>query len=161
MFYLDPELNIKSDVKLLPYGNLICIEHSSVDTNLKSCKALQLPAILHYNWGFIAALSQKGSGSSCVLHRSITNAFFGHMTGWLFCLIENNVERFLIFLNVDVALNYECVCHKRTNLFIIKIITCSNNFLTRLNNINFLIKILLITSAHFCSHDRCDVLSLR
>ena len=62
--YLDPDINLEIVLKLIPYGGLIGIDNSSLDTYLKSYKFLRLHAILHDASGFIAEHSQKGPGYS-------------------------------------------------------------------------------------------------
>ena len=43
--YLDPDINLEIVLKLRPYGGLIGIDNSSLDTYLKSYKFLRLHAI--------------------------------------------------------------------------------------------------------------------
>ena len=62
--YLDPEINLEIVLKLRPYGGLIGIDNSSLDTYLESYKFLRLHAILHDASGFISEHSQKGPGYS-------------------------------------------------------------------------------------------------
>ena len=59
---LDPDINLEIVLKLRPYGGLIGIDNSSLDTYLKSYKFLRLHAIVHDASGFIAEHSQKGPG---------------------------------------------------------------------------------------------------
>ena len=96
--YLDPDINLEIVLKLRPYGGLIGIDNSSLDTYLKSHKFLRLHAILHDASGFIAEDSQKGPGYSYVLPCPITNAYIGHMTGLLFCLFVKTFKRSLFNL---------------------------------------------------------------
>ena len=64
---LDPDVNFDIALKLRPYGGIIGIDNSSLDTYLKSSKVLRLHAIFHDASGFIAEYSQKGPGYSYVL----------------------------------------------------------------------------------------------
>ena len=57
--YLDPEINLEIVLKLRPYGGLIGIDNSSLDTYLKSYKFLRLHAILHDASGLIAEQSER------------------------------------------------------------------------------------------------------
>ena len=75
--HLDPDVNLEIALKLRPYGGIIGIDNSSLDTYLKSFKKLRLHAILHDASGFIAEYSQKGP---------ITNAYVGHLTVLFFCM---------------------------------------------------------------------------
>ena len=52
--YLDPDINLEIVLKLRPYGSLMGIDNSSLDTYLKSYKLLRLHVILHDASGFIA-----------------------------------------------------------------------------------------------------------
>ena len=61
-FYLDPDINLEIVFKLRPYGGLIGIDNSSLDTCLTSYKFLRLHAMLYDASGFIAEHSQKGTG---------------------------------------------------------------------------------------------------
>ena len=56
--YLDPDINLETVLKLRPYGGLISIDNSSLDSYLKSYKLHRLHAILHDASGFIAEHSQ-------------------------------------------------------------------------------------------------------
>ena len=96
--YLDPEINLEIVLKLRPYGGLIGIDNSSLDTYLKSYNFLRLLAILHDASGFIAEHRQKGPGYSYVLPCPITNAYIGHMTGLMFCLFVKTFKRNLFNL---------------------------------------------------------------
>ena len=96
--YLDPDVNLETALKLRPYGGLIGIDNSSLDTYLKSYKLLRLHAILHDASGFIAEYSQKGPGYSYVLPCPITNAYIGHLTGLTFCLFVKTFKRNLFNL---------------------------------------------------------------
>ena len=79
--YLDPDVNLEIALKLRPYGGLRSIDNSSLDTQFKSYKFLQLHAKLLDASGFIAEQSTKGPGYSYVLPCPITNAYIGHLTG--------------------------------------------------------------------------------
>ena len=96
--YLDPDINLEIVLKLRPYGGLIGIHNSSLDTYLKSYKFLRLHAILHEASGFIAEYSHKGPGYSYVLTCPITNAYVGHVTGLLFCLFVKTFKMSLFNL---------------------------------------------------------------
>ena len=91
--YLEPDMNLEIVLKLRPYGGLVGIDNSSLDTYLKSYKFLRLHAILHDASGFIAEHSQKGPGFSYVLPCPITNSYIGHMTGLTFCLFVKMFKR--------------------------------------------------------------------
>ena len=97
-FYLDPDVNLETALNLRPYGGLMGIDNSSLDTYLKSYKFLRLHAILHDASGFIAEYSQKGPGYSYVLPCPITNAYIGHLTGLTFCLFVKTFKRNLFNL---------------------------------------------------------------
>ena len=96
--HLDPDVNLEIALKLRPYGGIIGIDNSSLDTYLKSFKVLRLHAILHDASGFIAEYSQKGPGYSYVLPCPITNAYVGHLTGLLFCMFVKTFKRNLFSL---------------------------------------------------------------
>ena len=96
--YLYPDVNLETALKLRPYGGLIGIDNSSLDTYLKSYKFLRLHAILHDASGFIAEYSQKGPGYSYVLPCPITNAYIGHLTGLIFFLFVKTFKRNLFNL---------------------------------------------------------------
>ena len=96
--YLDPDINLEIVLKLRPYGGIIGMNNSSLDTYLKSYKFLRLHAILHDASGFIVEHSQKGPGYSYALPCPITNAYIGHMTGLTFCLFVKTFKRNLFNL---------------------------------------------------------------
>ena len=96
--YLDPDTNLEIVLKLRPYGGLIGIDNSSLDTYLKSYKFLRLHAILQDASRFIAEHSQKGPGYSYNLPCPITKAYIGHMTGLTFCLFVKPFKRNLFKL---------------------------------------------------------------
>ena len=93
---LDPEVNFETELKLRPYGGIIGMDNSSLDTYLKPFKGLCLLAILHVS-GFIAVYSQNGPGFSYVLTSPITNAYIVHLTG-LFCMFVKSFKRNLFSL---------------------------------------------------------------
>ena len=96
--HLEPHVNLKIALKLRPYGGIIGIDNSSLDTYLKSFKVLRLHAILHDASGFVAEYGQKGPGYSFVLPGPITNAYVGHLTGLFFCLFLKTYKRNLFNL---------------------------------------------------------------
>ena len=98
---LDPDINSEIVRKLGPYGGLIGIYNSSLDTYLKSDKFLRLYVILHNASWFVSEHSQKGPVYSNVLSFSrffLANACFGHTTGLLFCLFVKTSKRTLFNL---------------------------------------------------------------
>ena len=96
--HLDPDVNLEIALKLRPYGGIIGIDNSSLDTYLKSFKVLRLHAILHDASGFIAEYSQKGPGYSYVLPCPITNVYVVHLTGLFFCMFVKIFKRNLFSL---------------------------------------------------------------
>ena len=95
---LDPDVNLEISLKLRPYGGIIGIDNSSLDTYLKSFKVLRLHANLHDDYGFIAEYSQKGPRYSYALPCPITNAYVGHLTGLFFCMFVKTFKRNLFSL---------------------------------------------------------------
>ena len=73
-------------LKLRPYGGLIGIDNSSLDSYLNNSKILRLHAILHDAGGFIQELYTEGPGYSYMLPWKLNSCFTGHLTGILFCL---------------------------------------------------------------------------
>ena len=61
--YLDPDIDLETTLKLIPYGRLIGIDNSPLNKNFKSFKILRAQAILHDASGFIAEYSHFVFGS--------------------------------------------------------------------------------------------------
>ena len=73
-------------LELRPYGGLIEIDNSSLDSYLNNSKNLQLHAILYDPGGSIQDLYNEGPGYSYMLPWKINSCFTGHLTEILFCL---------------------------------------------------------------------------
>ena len=73
-------------LKFRPYGDLIGIDNSSLDHQLKSFKVLRLHAVLHDAGGFIWETYNQGPGYSHMLPWESSTCFSGDFSGILFCL---------------------------------------------------------------------------
>ena len=56
--YLNPDINLEIVLKLRPYGGLVGIDNSSLDTYLKSYEFRRLHAILH-DWSNVLSFREN------------------------------------------------------------------------------------------------------
>lgn len=85
--YIDPEADIEALNRDCPYGGIIGIDDSNLDSVFNRFKVFRLHAILHDAAGYMKAKYNKGPGYCYVYPlSSINNCFLGHVTGIAFCL---------------------------------------------------------------------------
>ena len=72
-------------IKLRPYGGLIGIDNSSMDSYLKNSKILRLLAVLHDAIGFIHEFYQEGPTYCNMFSWNCNNSLLGHLSGIAFC----------------------------------------------------------------------------
>ena len=83
-------------LKLRPYGGLIGIDNSSLDSYLNNSKILRLHAISHDAGGLSQELYTEEPGYSYMLPWKLNSCFTGHLTGILFCLyIKVSTQKFI------------------------------------------------------------------
>lgn len=83
----DPDIDVLVALKLRPYGGLIGMDNSKLDSFLKFSKVFRLHAVLHDAAGFVKDFHDKGPGYTYILPNNpiINNCLVGHISGLLFC----------------------------------------------------------------------------
>ena len=81
----EEEFNVDYVVKLRPFGGLIGMDNSTLDTHLKKYKVLRLHAIIHDAAGFMFEQYGVGPGYSYMLPCQLKSCLAGQISGIFFC----------------------------------------------------------------------------
>ena len=83
-------INDRADLEFIntkcPYGGIIGINNSRLDSLFGFSKIFRLHAVLHDASGFMKSCYRIGPGYSYIIPCKISSCYLGHPTGLLFCL---------------------------------------------------------------------------
>ncbi len=84
---LDETVDLNEINRNCPYGGIIGINNSKLDTIFRHSKIFRLHAIMHDSAGYMCDKYRVGPGYCYVIKKCpINSCFLGHISGLLFCV---------------------------------------------------------------------------